>query len=56
MKWGRTYKPSEWVELEKRYTEMMNSFDIQDADSKNTLILICKTNLKQNQALDMGDY
>ena len=34
---------------------MMNSFDIQDADTMNTLILICKTNLKMNQALDAGD-
>lgn len=55
MKWGRTYKISEWIELEKNYTEMMNSFDIQDADSKNTLIFICKTTLKMNQALDCGD-
>ena len=55
MKWGRTYKPSEWIELEKKYTEMTQSFDIQDADSINTLILICKTDLKMNQAIDMGD-
>ena len=55
MKWGRTYKPSQWLELEKKYTEMMNSFDIQDADSKNTLIFICKTYLKMNQAIDIGD-
>lgn len=34
---------------------MTNSFDIQDADTINTLILICKTNLKMNQALDCGD-
>ena len=55
MKWGRLYKPSEWVELERDYAEMMESFDIQDADSKNTLILLCKTNLKANQAIDSGD-
>lgn len=55
MKWGRTYKPSEWVELERNYNEMMNSFDIQDADTINTLILLCKTTLKQNQAIDCGD-
>lgn len=34
---------------------MMSSFDIQDADTINTLVLICKTNLKMNQALDAGD-
>lgn len=56
MKWGRTYRMSELIQLQKKYTQMMNSFDIQDADSKNTLILLCKTDLKQNQAIDMGDY
>ena len=55
MKWGKLYTPAEWVELEKDYTEMMNSFDIQDADSKHTLVLLCKTNLKANQAIDAGD-
>lgn len=55
MKWGRTYQMSELVELERNYNEMMNSFDIQDADTINTLILICKTNLKMNQAIDCGD-
>ena len=54
-KWGRMYQPQEWVALETDYTQMMNSFDIQDADSINTLILICKTNLKMNQFLDNGD-
>lgn len=55
MKWGKLYKPSEWIELERMYREMMESFDIQDADSKSTLILLCKTNLKANQAIDCGD-
>lgn len=55
LKWGRTYKVSQWIELQKKYTQMMNSFDIQDADSKNSLIFICKTYLKMNQAIDIGD-
>ena len=55
MKWGRTYTPSEWIELEKTYTEMMESFDIQDADTIHTLILVCKTNLQMNQLLDSRD-
>lgn len=55
MKWGSLYKPAEWIELERKYNEMTNSFDIQDADTTNTLILICKTDLKMNQALDCGD-
>lgn len=56
MKWGRVYKPNEWVTLERDYKNMMDSFDIQDADTKSSLILICKLNLKANQALDEGDY
>jgi hypothetical protein len=55
VKWGKLYKPNEWVILETDYTKMKKSFDIQDADSENTLILLCKTNLKANQAIDCGD-
>lgn len=55
MKWGRLYTPNEWIELETDYQRMLKSFDIQDADSQNTLILLCKTNLKANQAIDSGD-
>lgn len=55
MKWGRLYQPYEWVELERMYEQMMESFDIQDADTMNTLILLCKTTLKMNQAIDTGD-
>ena len=56
MKWGALYKPSEWVELERMCKDMEQSFDIQDADSRATLILLCKTNLKANQAIDSGDF
>lgn len=52
VKWGTSYKPAEWIELEKNYTEMMRSFEIEDADSINTLKLLCKTNLKMNQAIN----
>lgn len=55
MKWGRLYTPSQWIQLQTFYNDMMNSFDIQDADTKSTLILICKNNLKMNQAIDQGD-
>ena len=55
MKWGTMYQPREWIELEKTYREMEQSFDIQDADTINTLILICKTNLKMNQYIDSAD-
>ena len=55
LKWGKTYKPEEWVKLEQLYEEMMASYDIQGAGHKDTLNLICKTSLKANQLIDIGD-
>lgn len=55
MKWGKAYKPDEWVQLEKLYSDMMSSYDIQGAGHEDTLKLVCKTSLKSNQLLDMGD-
>ena len=55
MKWGRLYKPSQWVALEQLYNEFMNSFDIQGAARIDTLKKICKTSLKMDEAIDSGD-
>lgn len=55
LKWGKTYKPEEWVQLEKLYNEMMESYDIQSAGHIDTLKLVCKTSLKANQLIDIGD-
>lgn len=55
MKWGRLYKPAEWIELEATYKEYMNSFEVNDPDTEKSLIMICKMILKMNQALDAGD-
>lgn len=55
VKWGRSYRPDEWVRLEQLYNEMMESYDIQTAGHIDTLKLICKTSLKANQLLDLGD-
>lgn len=55
LKWGKTYKPEEWIKLEQLYEEMMSSYDIQTAGHIDTLKLVCKTSLKANQLLDIGD-
>lgn len=55
LKWGKAYKPEEWVKLEQLYEEMMNSYDIQGAGHIDTLKLVCKTSLKANQLIDVGD-
>lgn len=55
LKWGAAYRPEEWVQLEKLYTEMMDSYDIQTAGHIDTLKKVCKTSLKADQLLDIGD-
>lgn len=55
IKWGKSYKPEEWIKLEQLYEEMMASYDIQSAGHIDTLKLVCKTSLKANQLLDIGD-
>ena len=55
LKWGKTYKPEEWIKLEQFYNEMMESYDIQTASHIDNLKLLCKTSLKANQLIDIGD-
>lgn len=55
IKWGRSYRPDEWVRMEQLYDDMMRSYDIQGAGHKDTLIMVCKTSLKANQLIDAGD-
>lgn len=55
LKWGKAYKPEEWVKLEQLYQEMMQSYDIQGAGHEDILKMVCKTSLKANQLLDIGD-
>lgn len=55
LKWGKGYTPDEWVRLEQLFNEMMQSYDIQSAGHIDTLKLACKTSLKSNQLLDIGD-
>lgn len=55
IKWGKTYRPDEWVKLEQLFQDMINSYDIQAAGDINTLKLACKCSLKANQLIDIGD-
>lgn len=55
MKWGRYYTPNQWVTLEQLYTQFIKDFGEPGAARKDTLKMICKTSLKMNQAIDMGD-
>lgn len=55
LKWGKAYRPYEWVQLEKLYQEMMSAFDIVTPAHEDYLKLICKTSLKCHQLVDLGD-
>ena len=55
LKWGRLYKPSQWITLQQLYNEFMDSFTIEGAARIDTLKMICKTSLKMNEAIDIGD-
>lgn len=55
LKWGKAYKAEEWVRLEQFYQEMEQSYDVQGAGHEDILKMVCKTSLKANQLLDIGD-
>lgn len=54
LKWGTTYKPSEWVRMEELYLKYANEYEL-NVDRETTLRTICKMQLKLDQALDVGD-
>lgn len=55
LKWGRSYSPAEWIQLEKLWNDMEQSYDIQTAGDKDNLRLLCKTSLKADQLIDQND-
>ena len=54
LKWGLLYKPSEWVQMEELYQKYAADYELS-TDREQVLKNICKTDLKMNQALDVGD-
>lgn len=55
LKWGHLYKPSQWVKMEELYQKYANEYEL-NVDREATLKMICKTQLKMDEALDAGDY
>lgn len=55
LKWGKMYKPEEWISLEQLYQEMVEAYGIEAPGDINSLKMVCKTSLKANQLLDIGD-
>nr|DAT91381.1 MAG TPA: hypothetical protein [Caudoviricetes sp.] len=55
VKWGTSYRPSEWVQLEDRFQKYAAEYEL-NSDREEVLITICKTKMKMDQALDLGDF
>lgn len=53
-KWGHLYQPSQLVQMEKLYNKYANEYEL-NVDREETLKKICKTSLKMDEALDIGD-
>lgn len=54
IKWGMSYKPSEWVKMESMYNQYCYEYDMS-VDREQVLRNICKCSLKMDEALDVGD-
>lgn len=54
IKWGIHYKPSEWVALEDLFQKYAAEYELS-VDREQVLKNICRTSLKMDQALDVGD-
>lgn len=53
-KWGSEYLPSEWVQMEDLYRQYEAEYEM-NIDRRQTLVMICKTTVKMNQALSDGN-
>lgn len=54
MKWGESFKPSEWVKMEEMYQKYCGEFEIS-VDREAVLISMCKTSINMQRCLDSGD-
>lgn len=54
LKWGGHYRPSEWIAMEEMYNSYANEFEL-NVDRIETLKKMCRTSIKMDQALDLGD-
>ena len=53
-KWGSTYLPSEWMQMEELYERYEREYELT-ADRAEALKKMCKVSLKMDQALEGGE-
>lgn len=54
IKWGESYRASEWLRMEEMYQKYANEYEIS-VDREQVLIQMCKVNLAMDNALEDGD-
>lgn len=54
-KWGSLFSPEEYLTLERKYHEMMGSYDIQTAVEEDYVLKICVASLRFDSALSQND-
>ena len=55
LKWGKEFRPQEWVQMEQLYQEMIQAFNIDSPAHIDNLKLYCKASLKAHQLIAIGD-
>ena len=55
LRWGKSYKPMEWIWLERFYRNFEKTYDIQTAGHRDTLMKLAKVSLRLDQLIDIGD-
>lgn len=53
-RWGSSYLPSEWMQLEEMYERYEQEYDL-NADRAEVLKKMCKVSLRMDQALENGE-
>lgn len=54
LKWGESFRPSEWIKMEEMYNKYSQEFEI-GVDRESVLIAMCKTSINMQRCLDAGD-
>lgn len=55
MKWGATFKPSQWLRLEELYRSYETENEL-NTDREDAVRKICKTSVKMDEALAIDDF
>lgn len=55
IKWGASFTPSEWVQMENLYNKYTNTYEM-NVDREEALKKICRTSIKMDKALEIEDF